>query len=66
MLHAVLNTFTFIMAMSLRVDLGSATQDRSVGVGPPYQLIPTVTVIVITAVVRWLTRRSRFARRTSR
>jgi uncharacterized protein len=58
MLHAVLNTFTLILAVALRVDLGSATQDRSAGVGSPYQLVPTVTVIVITAVVWWWTRKS--------
>jgi uncharacterized protein len=58
MLHAVLNTFTFILALVLRVDLGNATQDRSAGVGTPYLLIPTVTVIALTAVVWWRTRRS--------
>ncbi|MEV4012390.1 type II CAAX endopeptidase family protein [Nonomuraea angiospora] len=58
MLHAVLNTFTFILATSLRVDLGSATQDRSDGVGTPLQLVPTATVIVITALVWWFTRKT--------
>jgi len=58
MLHAVLNTFTFILATSLRVDLGSATQDRSAGVGTPYQLVPAFTVIVITAIVWWWTRKT--------
>lgn len=58
MLHAVLNTFTFLLAVALRVDLGSATQDRSAGVGSPYQLIPALMVIVITAVVWWFTRKS--------
>ncbi|WP_306216095.1 CPBP family intramembrane glutamic endopeptidase [Actinoplanes sp. RD1] len=57
MLHAVLNTFTFILAASLRVDLGGATQDRSAGAGSPYQLIPALTVVVITAVVWWCTRK---------
>ncbi|MBL7260104.1 CPBP family intramembrane glutamic endopeptidase [Paractinoplanes lichenicola] len=58
MLHAVLNTFTFLLATALRVDLGGATADRSAGAGSPYQLIPTLTVIVITAVVWWCTRKS--------
>jgi membrane protease YdiL (CAAX protease family) len=58
MLHAVLNTFNFVLATSLRVDLGNATQDRSAGVGTPYLLIPTFTVIAITAVVWWCTRKS--------
>ncbi len=58
MLHAVLNTFSFIMAITLRVDLGSALQDRSAGVGSPYQLVPAATVLAITAVVWWCTRKS--------
>ncbi len=58
MLHAVLNTFTFVLATSLRVDLGAATQDRSAGVGSPYQLVPALAVIVITAIVWWCTRRT--------
>ncbi|WFE26626.1 CPBP family intramembrane metalloprotease [Solwaraspora sp. WMMD791] len=58
MLHAVLNTFTFVLATSLRVDLGSALQDRSAGVGTPYQLVPTVAVIVIAAIIWWRTRRT--------
>lgn len=66
MLHAVLNTFTFILATTLRVDLGTATQDRSAGVGTPYLLIPTLTVIAITAVVWWHTRRSGPARTAGR
>ncbi|MEU8023545.1 CPBP family intramembrane glutamic endopeptidase [Micromonospora haikouensis] len=56
MLHAVLNTFTFVLATILRVDLGSALQDRSAGVGTPYQLVPTFTVIVITTIIWWRTR----------
>ncbi|GAB2626987.1 hypothetical protein Aab01nite_80050 [Paractinoplanes abujensis] len=57
MLHAVLNTFTLLLATALRVDLGRATQDRSAGAGSPYQLIPTLTVVVITAAVWWFTRK---------
>lgn len=58
MLHAVLNTVTFILAAALRVDLGNATQDRSAGVGSPYQLVPTLMVVVLTAVVWWWTRKT--------
>jgi membrane protease YdiL (CAAX protease family) len=57
-LHAVLNTVVLIGAALLRVDLGTALQDRSAGVGSPYQLVPTLTVVVITAVVWWRTRRT--------
>lgn len=60
MLHAVLNTFTFVLALVLRVDLGTAIQDRSAGTGTPYLLVPTLTVVVITAAVWWHTRRSPF------
>jgi membrane protease YdiL (CAAX protease family) len=66
MLHAVLNTFTFLLAITLRVDLGSAMQDRSAGVGTPYLLIPTLTVILITTVVWWRTRKSGPARTPAR
>jgi membrane protease YdiL (CAAX protease family) len=57
-LHAVLNTVVLIGAALLRVDLGTALQDRSAGVGSPYQLVPTLTVVVITAVVWWRTRQT--------
>lgn len=55
-LHAVFNTGTLILAALLRVDLGAALQDRSAGVGSPYLLVPTLTLVAITAVVWWLTR----------
>ncbi|MFI7068912.1 lysostaphin resistance A-like protein [Micromonospora sediminicola] len=58
MLHAVLNTFSLILAVSLRVDLGSALQDRSAGVGTPYQLVPAFAVVVITAAIWWRTRKT--------
>jgi membrane protease YdiL (CAAX protease family) len=56
MLHAVLNTFTFVVALYLRVDLSSQLQDRSAGAGSPYLLVLASTVIVITAIVWWSTR----------
>jgi uncharacterized protein len=65
LLHAVLNTFTFLLALVLQVDLGTATQDRSAGTGSPYLLIPTATVMAITAVVWWCTRKAGPARTTS-
>ncbi|WP_030272811.1 CPBP family intramembrane glutamic endopeptidase [Micromonospora globosa] len=66
MLHAVLNTFSFILATSLRVDLGSALQDRSAGVGTPYQLVPAFAVVVITAIIWWRTRKTDPALTTGR
>ncbi|WGW10516.1 type II CAAX endopeptidase family protein [Saxibacter everestensis] len=57
-LHAILNTLTFIAAFYLRVDFGAAIQDRSAGVGTPYQLLPALAVIAITAVIWWWTRKT--------
>lgn len=57
-LHAVLNTVSLAMAPLLRVDLGSALGDRSAGTATAYQLVPTATIVVITAVVWWTTRRT--------
>ncbi|SDT06401.1 CAAX protease self-immunity [Brevibacterium sandarakinum] len=57
-LHAILNTFSFIAAFYLRIDFGAAIQDRSAGVGTPYQLLPALAVIVITAVIWWWTRKT--------
>jgi membrane protease YdiL (CAAX protease family) len=58
MLHAVLNTFSFIVAPYLRVDLGAQLQDRSAGAGSPYLLVPACTLIVITAIIWWWTRKT--------
>lgn len=57
-LHAVLNTLSFIAAFYLRIDFGAAIGDRSAGVGTPYQLVPALVVAVITAVIWWWTRKS--------
>lgn len=56
-LHAVLNTFTFVAAFYLRVDFGSAIADRSAGVGTPVLLVPAVAVALITAIIWRMTRR---------
>lgn len=55
-MHAVLNTVSFAGAALLRSDLGGELQDRSAGAGSPYQLVPTLMVVLITAVVWWQTR----------
>ncbi|MFI7016612.1 lysostaphin resistance A-like protein [Streptomyces sp. NPDC050164] len=57
-LHAVLNTVSFIAAPLLRADLGGDLQDRSAGTGSPYLLVPTLTLVAITAVVWRQTRRT--------
>lgn len=55
-LHAVLNTVSFLSAPMFRADL--ANQDRSDGAGQPYLLAYVVVVAVTTVVVWWQTRRT--------
>ncbi|WP_152365177.1 CPBP family intramembrane glutamic endopeptidase [Microlunatus speluncae] len=57
-IHAVLNTASLLAAPLLRIDLGAALLDRSAGAGSPIQLIPTLVVIIFTAIVWWATRRT--------
>jgi membrane protease YdiL (CAAX protease family) len=56
-LHAVLNTVLFLGAPLLRIDFGAELADRSAGTGSPTQLIPTLAVIIITAII-WRSTRS--------
>lgn len=58
MLHAIFNTVSLLLATYFRMDLGGALQDRSSGVGTPYQLAPAFVVIVIAAIVWWCTRKT--------
>lgn len=55
-LHAVLNTSAFLGAPLMRIDLGAELADRSAGAGSAVQLVPTIAVIAITAIVWWWTR----------
>ncbi|MCP2263932.1 CPBP family intramembrane glutamic endopeptidase [Promicromonospora thailandica] len=57
-LHAVLNTGVLLGALVVRVDLGAQLADRSAGVGSAVQLVPTVAVVLVTAVVWWATRKA--------
>lgn len=57
-LHALLNTLSFVAAFYLRIDFGAAVGDRSAGVGTPYQLVPALVVAIITAIIWWWTRKS--------
>ncbi|MFF3224194.1 CPBP family intramembrane glutamic endopeptidase [Nocardia suismassiliense] len=57
-LHAVLNTVAFLGAPLMRIDFGAALADRSAGVGSATQLIPTLGVTVITAIIWWWTRKA--------
>ncbi|PRX99427.1 CPBP family intramembrane glutamic endopeptidase [Allonocardiopsis opalescens] len=56
--HALLNTLTFLLATAVHADLGGSIADRSAGTGSPALLVPGVTVALIAAVVWWRTRGS--------
>lgn len=57
-LHAILNTVAFLGAPIMRIDFGTELADRSTGTGSPTQLIPTLTITVITAIICWSTRKT--------
>ncbi|WP_444961474.1 CPBP family glutamic-type intramembrane protease [Nocardiopsis sp. M1B1] len=57
-IHALLNTLTFLFAIALHTDIGASIADRSAGAGSPVLLVPTVTVAVIALVVCLRTRRT--------
>lgn len=57
-IHALLNTVTFLVATALHTDIGGAVTDRSAGVGSPVLLVPTLTVAAIAGVVWWRSRRT--------
>lgn len=65
-LHGLLNTLTFILVPLLRTDPVIGPDDRSAGMGSPVMLVPTCTIVVITAVVWWWTRRTGPARTPAR
>jgi membrane protease YdiL (CAAX protease family) len=55
-IHALLNTLTFLLTITLHTDIGASIADRSAGAGSPILLVPTVTVAVIALVVFLRTR----------
>ncbi|WP_114560446.1 CPBP family intramembrane glutamic endopeptidase [Desertihabitans aurantiacus] len=57
-LHAVLNTATLVLGVALHTDIGAALGSRASVSGASTQLVPTVAVVVLTALVWWSTRRS--------
>ncbi|ALL75887.1 abortive phage infection protein [Pseudonocardia sp. EC080610-09] len=60
--HALINTVSLAMAPLMRADLAAELGDRSAGAVNAYQLVPTLTVVAITAAVWWCTRHSGPAR----
>ncbi|MFC3998395.1 CPBP family intramembrane glutamic endopeptidase [Nocardiopsis sediminis] len=57
-IHALLNTVTFLYATAIHSDIGGSIMDRSAGTGSPILLVPIITVVVIAAVVWLRTRRT--------
>jgi membrane protease YdiL (CAAX protease family) len=57
-IHALLNTVTFLFVIALHIDVGASIADRSAGTGSPVLLVPSATVAVIAAVVWLRTRRT--------
>ncbi|MDT0301771.1 CPBP family intramembrane glutamic endopeptidase [Streptomonospora wellingtoniae] len=56
-MHALLNTLTFLFATALHIDIGTSVADRSAGTGSAVLLVPTLTAAAIAAVV-WLRTRT--------
>lgn len=54
-LHAVLNTVSFLSVPVFRADLGD--QDRSAGAGSPILLVYIAVVVITTAIIWWQTRK---------
>lgn len=56
--HALNNTLSFLFAVALHTDVVPSLTDRSAGAGSPAVLVPTLTLVAITAVVWLRTRRT--------
>jgi membrane protease YdiL (CAAX protease family) len=61
-LHAVYNVTVLVLATALHLDLGGQLGSRGEAVGTLANLVPSAALVIITAVVWWLTRRTGPAR----
>jgi hypothetical protein len=61
-LHVVYNLTALVLATTLHVDLGGALNSRGEIAGSAATLIPSATLILITAGVWWITRKTGPAR----
>ncbi|CAM3471993.1 CPBP family intramembrane glutamic endopeptidase [Paracoccus nototheniae] len=61
-LHGVYNVSALVLATTLHLDLGGALNGRSEIAGSVLNLAPSAAIVVITAVVWWITRKSGPAR----
>lgn len=57
-LHGVYNVTLLVLATTLHVDLGGQLNSRAEAVGSIVNLIPSAVLILITAVVWWITRKT--------
>lgn len=57
-LHAVYNMTSLVLATTLHLDLGGALGSRGEIAGSIVSLVPSAGLVVITAVIWWMTRRS--------
>lgn len=64
-LHAVYNATAFVLATTLHLDLGGALSSRGETVGSVGNLVPGAGLVVITAIIWWMTRKSGPARTPS-
>ncbi|MFF5243874.1 CPBP family intramembrane glutamic endopeptidase [Streptosporangium sp. NPDC000095] len=64
-LHAVYNATAFVLATTLHLDLGGALDSRGETVGSVENLVPSAGLVVITAIIWWMTRKSGPARTPS-
>ncbi|MER6825471.1 type II CAAX endopeptidase family protein [Streptosporangium sp. NPDC000563] len=64
-LHAVYNATAFVLATTLHLDLGGALSSRGETVGSVGNLVPSAGLVVITAIIWWMTRKSGPARTPS-
>lgn len=61
-LHGVYNVSALVLATTLHIDLGGDLGSRGEIVGTPANLVPSVGLAIITAVIWWTTRKSGPAR----
>ncbi|MFB9674777.1 CPBP family intramembrane glutamic endopeptidase [Streptosporangium vulgare] len=64
-LHAVYNATAFVLATTLHLDLGGALSSRGETVGSVGNLVPSAGLVVITAIIWWMTRKPGPARTPS-
>ncbi|PPF78449.1 CPBP family intramembrane glutamic endopeptidase [Pseudoclavibacter sp. Z016] len=65
-LHVVYNVTALVLGTTLHVDLGGALNSREAASGSFATLMPSATLILITAVIWWMTRRTGPARTPER